>query len=90
MKIACIELKFYCRKTHCAIKHKKCFIIIFGKLGMYTYIVYIYIADSGILKKLLASRWREVYSFLVISGPYLEGYDQNWCFPDPAQVAVSV
>ena len=43
--------------------------------GMYN------LANSGFLKKLLASRWREVYRFLGICGPFkfkiLVGYMQN-------------
>ena len=51
------------------------------------------LADSGFLKNLLYQDGMKSTVFWVFEDlkfKISEGYDQNWCFPDSAQKAVSV
>ena len=50
-------------------------------------------ADSGFFKNFLYKGGvKSTVSWVVedLKFKISEGYDQNWCFPDPAQLAVSV
>ena len=51
------------------------------------------LADSGFFKNVLYQGGVKSTVFWVFEDlkfKILEGYDQNWCFPDPSQLAVSV
>ena len=51
------------------------------------------LADSGFFKNFLYQggvRSTVFWVFEDLKFKISEGYDQNWCFPDSAQVAVSV
>ena len=51
------------------------------------------LADSGFLKNFLYQggvKSTVLWVFEDLKFKILEGYDQNWCFPDPAQLAVLV
>ena len=51
------------------------------------------LADSGFLKNLLhhgGMNSTVFWAFEDLKFKISEGYDQNWCFPDSAQIAVSV
>ena len=51
------------------------------------------LADSGFLKNFLyqgSVKSRVSWVFEDLKFKISEGYDQNWCFPDSAQLAVSV
>ena len=71
------------------------FELFFCKGKYYNYIhTYVYsVADSGIFKNFLYQggvKSTVSWVFEDLKFKISEGYDQNWCFPDPAQLAVSV
>ena len=60
--------------------------------GSDIYVSYI-LADSGFFKNFLYQGGvKSIVSWVVedLKIKISEGYDQNWCFPDSAQLAVSV
>ena len=62
------------------------------KIGKALLFIYI-LADSGFFKNLLYKDGvKSTFSWVFedLKFKISEGYDQNWCFPDPAQLAVSV
>ena len=51
------------------------------------------LADSGFFKNFLYQdgvKSKVSWVFEDLKFKISEGYDKNWCFPDPAQLAVSV
>ena len=58
----------------------------FTNINMYN------LADSGFFKNFLCQggvKSTVSWVFEDLKFKISEGYDQNWCFPDPAQLAVS-
>ena len=64
-----------------------------GKLWLKALIVICTLADSGFFLRFLYQGGMKSTVFWVFEDlkfKISEGYDQNWCFPDSAQLGVSV
>ena len=59
---------------------------------MFWYVIASTLADSGFFKNFLyqgGEKSTVSWAFEDLKFKISEGYDQNWCFPDSAQLAVS-